>query len=518
MTNGQSNVTLRIGTIVHDRYRIDSILGDGGFGITYKAYDIYLNRDVALKECMPSDFAWRSTDNTTVLSKNKDVENDFAWAKQCFREEAQALARFRHNNILSVNNIFDANGTVYIDSTLEVGDNLGTLLKEKMRNVAEEDIRRILESLLNGLRQIHKAKIIHRDIKPDNIVMRDTGEPVLIDFGSARMAVNNKTHSLTAIVTKGYAPFEQYYEDGNQGAWTDIYSLAAVCYRMITGKVPPEAFARLKSDKIIKLSSAYANEYSAELLQTLDKCLEVDEASRPQTVDEVLEILKCDKKTSSFVLQTQVVREEITPKAVQKTSLLEDNSKQMSVETSIKPKLSSFEVNKLINEIENIILEYQSEFSSNIPKVYKPFQLSSRENDKGDLALRILQAKKLESVCVNEFSSNLVPKIMASLNTFPETSKKVILSKLDNLITNGFSNVKEKRTMTYFKVVHPIKPVIVFIGISLFWILIPLTWMYMGIWGFRRIYDNHVIFYLKEDAENLFVKIREMLAEEIKKL
>ncbi|MFI3291256.1 MAG: protein kinase [Opitutales bacterium] len=257
-----------------------------------------LDRYVALKECLPCDFAARSSDNTTVRAKTQASVEDFEWAKTRFIEEARTLAKFRNVNLLSSNNIFQANGTVYMDSDFIEGINLEDIYVDN-KICEEAEVLNVFKGILNGLKEVHSAGLMHRDIKPANIIIRSSDtQPVLIDFGSARMAVSSKTKPLTAMVTQGYAPLEQYYEDGNQGAWTDIYALAGVCYKMITGEKPPEAVARIKRDTIIKLSERYEGKYSGNLLRLLDQCLAVDEEERPQSVDECLAIF--DKSFSFY--------------------------------------------------------------------------------------------------------------------------------------------------------------------------------------------------------------------------
>ncbi|MFI3291265.1 MAG: protein kinase [Opitutales bacterium] len=284
--------TLKVGTILVGKYRVDKLLGEGGFGAVYKAYDMGLDRYVALKECLPCDFATRSSDNTTVRAKTQASVEDFEWAKTRFIEEARTLAKFKSNNLLSANNIFQANGTVYMDSDFIEGKNVEDALAGN-RVCEEAEVLHIFKGILNGLKEVHSEGLMHRDIKPANIIIRVSDvQPVLIDFGSARMAVSSKTKPLTAMVTQGYAPLEQYYEDGNQGAWTDIYALAGVCYKMITGEKPPEAVARVRRDNIIKLAENYKGKYSDNLLNLLDQCLLVEEEKRPQSVDECFAILR----------------------------------------------------------------------------------------------------------------------------------------------------------------------------------------------------------------------------------
>ena len=302
----ESNIALREGEEVLGRYRIDGILGEGGFGITYRAYDKTLAREVALKECIPSDFAWRGRDGVRVVSKTQALNKDFEWAKSRFVGEARILARLRHKNLLSTNNVFEANGTIYMDSVLEVGKNLGEVLIGGRRK-SESEVRGVLEPILDGLKEVHKLGILHRDIKPENIIIREDGSPVLIDFGSARVAVSSKSRPLTAMVTPGYAPLEQYYEGGEQGAWTDIYSVGAVGYKMITGENPPEAVSRVKDDKIKDLSLEYRGGYSKELLETIDACLRMDENERPRSIVEVLEMLRVGREDAEVNRSRKVV-------------------------------------------------------------------------------------------------------------------------------------------------------------------------------------------------------------------
>lgn len=287
----ESNIALREGEEVLGRYRIDGILREGGGGITYRAYDKTLAREVALKECIPSDFAWRGQDGVRVVSKTQALNKDFEWAKSRFLEEARILSSLRHKNLLSTNNVFEANGTIYMDSVLEVGKNLGEILIGGDRKT-ESEVRGVLEPILDGLKEMHKLGIFPRDIKPENIIIREDGSPVLIDFGDAWVTASSRSRPLTAMVTPGYAPLEQYYEGGNLGAWTNIYSVGAVGYKMITGENPPEALSRVKDDKIKDLSVEYRGEYSKELLETIDASLRMDENERPRSIVEVLEMLK----------------------------------------------------------------------------------------------------------------------------------------------------------------------------------------------------------------------------------
>ncbi|MHA1571150.1 MAG: serine/threonine protein kinase, partial [Alphaproteobacteria bacterium] len=227
-------------------YRIEAVLGSGGFGITYKARETSLDRLVAIKEYLPAGIAMRGRNSLDVYPMSADDRASFDWGLSRFRIEAQTLVTFRHPNIVEVLRFFEANNTAYMVMGYEAGESLDEIL-EREGTMEEAEIRAMLDPLLSGLAEVHEAGFLHRDIKPANIFVRQSGKPVLLDFGAARQAMGNKSQSLTAIVTSGYAPHEQYESDGNQGAWTDIYAMGAVLYRAVSGEVPPEAPMRLSA-------------------------------------------------------------------------------------------------------------------------------------------------------------------------------------------------------------------------------------------------------------------------------
>jgi serine/threonine protein kinase len=284
MSDAQHRLALPAGYEL-GRYRFQEILGSGGFGITYLAEDKTLNRKVAIKELLPNDIATR-VDGTTVVAKTKAEEESLTWARERFVGEGRALAACDHPNVVNVYEMVEANGTAYMITKYEEGRSLEQWLRELGRRPNELELRGVLMPLLAGLETVHKAGFLHRDIKPENIYITKNGRPVLLDFGSARQAITNRSVAMTSIVTSGYAPFEQYHEDGNQGAWSDTYALAAVMYRAITGKKPPDATRRLKDDPIEKLTAHYGGQYDAEFLRAIDKALSVDESKRPQTIED----------------------------------------------------------------------------------------------------------------------------------------------------------------------------------------------------------------------------------------
>ncbi len=277
-------------------YEIKSILGQGGFGITYLAYDTNLKHQVAIKEYLPVQFSTRDA-SKTVQPISENQSEIFRWGLQRFLEEAQTLARFKHPNIIRVHSFFEHNNTGYIVMDFEKGIDLETLI-DKGEHFGEQRLLGILMPILDGLEQIHNAGIIHRDIKPANILIRDDNSPVLLDFGSARHAIGNQTKTITSLVTPGYAPFEQYHQaEGRQGPWTDIYALGATCYCAITGKPPPDALKRgmvqfeHNLDVYLELADIKAGKYSPHLLAAIDCAQRFKERDRPQSISEWQQML-----------------------------------------------------------------------------------------------------------------------------------------------------------------------------------------------------------------------------------
>jgi DNA segregation ATPase FtsK/SpoIIIE-like protein len=262
------------------KYQLQSVLGQGGFGITYKAWDAALNRAVAIKEYLPSDVAVR-LDGTTVSAKSRNDQESFEWGLQRFLEEARALARFEDApSVVRVHDYLQANGTAYMVMALVEGTSLHAIYRQEAP-LSEARLKAIALPLLDGLQHVHRAGFLHRDIKPSNILIRDSGEPVLIDFGAARQALGGKSRSLTSIFTPGYAPFEQYSSSGKQGPWTDIYALAATLYHGIAGKPPPSAADRIPQDAMVPAATLGAGRYSKSFLAAIDHGLAVFEADRP---------------------------------------------------------------------------------------------------------------------------------------------------------------------------------------------------------------------------------------------
>jgi hypothetical protein len=266
-------------------YTLKSVLGHGGFGITYLAADNNLGKDVAIKEYLPTEFAVRR-DDSQVQPRSTADNNDYEWGLDRFMKEAQTLGLFRHPNIVPVYRAFKANGTAYMVMEYQKGQSLAELFRKHRSDFTEEDLLGLTLPLLDGLAVVHKAGYLHRDLKPGNIFIREDGSPVLLDFGAARNAVGRKSKNLTSIVTPGYAPLEQYFADGNQGPWTDIYAMASILYQAVAGRIPPEAPARVKRDPITPAVEAGRGRFGEAFLAGIDVGLRVEEEQRPQTVEQ----------------------------------------------------------------------------------------------------------------------------------------------------------------------------------------------------------------------------------------
>jgi HAMP domain-containing protein len=278
-----ANTTLPVGFRLFE-YRIDAVLGQGGFGIAYAATDVNLNSKVVVKEYLPEDFAYRATDNT--VSARADEDQDFYQnGLDSFLVEARTLATFRHPHIVRVARFFEANRTAYMVLEYERGQSLKAWRK-KRENIPEATIVSLLAPLLDGLAVVHAAGYLHRDIKPDNIYVRDEdGSLVLLDFGAARQTAVEKAE-LGTVVTPGYGPIEQYAGGGRQGPWTDIYAMGATLFWLVTGKKPYDAPARLETpDPLPSAEMLCKGKYSPEFLRAIDWALKMHPSDRPQDVE-----------------------------------------------------------------------------------------------------------------------------------------------------------------------------------------------------------------------------------------
>lgn len=268
-----------------EEFEIKSILGSGGFGITYLALDLDLGREVVIKENLPFHCAIR--DATRSVRPRTNTEGDteqFRWALQSFLREAETLSRFDHPNIVRILRRFEANNTAYFVMPHVPGKSFKQVIEDQVQRseaFTEKALLGLLAPLLDALEALHEKQVYHRDIKPGNILLASGHKPILIDFGAARMLISEKSH--TVIESAGYTPFEQLQSRGNVGPWSDIYALAGTFYTAIHGSAPPRASDRIRKDPIIKLAAEYQGHYSENFLRALDRALSPDEEDRPQS-------------------------------------------------------------------------------------------------------------------------------------------------------------------------------------------------------------------------------------------
>lgn len=276
---------LPIGTLLQNgKYTVEHMIGAGGFGITYLMRHNTLGHFFAVKEFYISGFCIRSSANKTVILQgiDKEIYNKYL---QKFVEEAQTLARLEHTNIVNIADVFYENNTAYMVMTFVKGETLQQIVDKKGRIEYETSLNYITQ-LADAISYLHKQNILHRDIKPENIIITPEGKAVLIDFGSSREFIQDKTASHTSILTHGYAPLEQYSANSRKGAYTDIYSLGAVFYFIITGQKPMDAATRT-IEKMIDARSIIPS-ITIETNNAINKALELKPENRFQTADDFL--------------------------------------------------------------------------------------------------------------------------------------------------------------------------------------------------------------------------------------
>ena len=269
-------------------FEITGVIGEGGFGIVYSARDSSLDRVVAIKEYLPSAFASRTTAGT-VQVRSQEHSKTFDAGLASFINEARMLAKFSHPGLVEVFRFWEGNGTAYMAMRYYRGVTLREMLRTNPQIVTEQWLCETLDPILLALQELHNEKCYHRDIAPDNILVLPNGRSVLMDFGAARRIIGGMTRALTTVLKPGYAPIEQYSDDGSmaQGAWTDIYAVGGVLYHAMTGKVPVQAISRMMNDPLKPVASAARAEFSPNLSAVVMRCLAVMPENRYQSVDEL---------------------------------------------------------------------------------------------------------------------------------------------------------------------------------------------------------------------------------------
>ena len=276
----QANLPLREGAQL-ENYRIVRVLASGGFSFVYLAHD-EKGAPVAIKEYLPATLKLRIDDTMRPHVPATELER-YRFGIRCFFEEGRALAGLEHPNVVRVLNFFRANETVYLVMRYERGRTLQEHIKSRRGELEEEWIRKTFTQLLNGLREVHSNKLLHLDIKPGNVYVRNDGSPLLLDFGAARQTLSEEVKKLPPTFTPGFASPEQHERREDLGPWSDMYSMGATMYSCLAGVPPQAANERTEKDTLVPASRAWSGRYSAELLDTIDWCLRLDPLERPQS-------------------------------------------------------------------------------------------------------------------------------------------------------------------------------------------------------------------------------------------
>ena len=288
---GGSENCLPVGTRLAD-FEITGVLGEGGFGIVYMAYDHSLQRAVAIKEYMPGALAMRGADCAVSLRAERH-QDTFMLGLKSFINEARFLAQFDHPSLVKVYRFWEQNRTAYTAMQYYEGRTIKEIVADSSQLIDEVWCRKILRQILQALEILYTVKILHRDISPDNIIVQPNGDAVLLDFGSARQIIGDMTKGLTVILKPGFAPVEQYAGDASleQGPFTDIYALAAVIYFAILKQAPPSSIARMIKDPVTPLKVQAPQGYSQSFLAAIDKSLAVLSQDRPQSIGQLRDLL-----------------------------------------------------------------------------------------------------------------------------------------------------------------------------------------------------------------------------------
>ena len=326
MNKAYSNKALPAGTVLRE-WRLEEVLGVGGFGIVYKGRGIYFNELVAIKEYFPSSISERDSADT-VVPIDSDAEDVHALGLKKFVEEAKLLWNLstpsRHPNIVSVRSLFEIHGTAYMVMDFEDGTSLSKMIKQG-RRFNERSLWNILQPIAEGLDRAHRVGVLHRDIKPPNILINEDNRPVLIDFGSARFTTAEATSATVTFHTPPYAAIEQYVKTYDQGPWTDVYALGVVMYECVTGEKPPEVLERLHAGLGKPLAEGKWPGYTKRFLAAIDAAMTVKPEDRPQSISDWLSMFgkkageaagaaEADEDATRFIAQ-QVETEAIVPVA-----------------------------------------------------------------------------------------------------------------------------------------------------------------------------------------------------------
>ncbi len=294
ITEPEEPIYLHPGTVLNERYIIGKCAGQGGFGIVYKAWDKKLGNIVAVKEFFSSKIAIRYPGESEVRISKKH-KDEFLYRKSRFLTEARYITKFiDQKSIVDVYDHFEQNGTAYIVMEFLKGVNLSQYLEQHGGRIHPASAISIINQLCSGLSELHKEKVIHCDIAPDNIQIYDGYQIKLYDFGAAKLA-DSKEVAIDVVMKPGYSPPEQYSQDNELGPWTDLYALGATFYKMLVGKIPEESTNR-KINDTVKSPHEIDDSISENLSNTVMKAMAVEKHMRFKSVDEFMQTLNSDKK------------------------------------------------------------------------------------------------------------------------------------------------------------------------------------------------------------------------------
>ena len=305
---------LKPGTeLLHGQFRIEKFLNAGGFGMTYLARDS-LDRIVVIKECFPSSRCCRRTGN--VMARSRQHQAEFDAVVKHFGAEARRLSKLQHPNIVGIHQVFEDNMTAYMALDFVRGRDLLDTIEDPKMKLHPRDVKDILLRCLEAVHYIHTNDVLHRDISPDNILIDGKGNPVLIDFGAAKEEATRASRALSAlhVVKDGYSPHEFYIAGSTQDASSDLYSLGATFYHVLTGEAPPDSQARVSAiagdrpDPYKPVAGKFP-QFEDAFLQAIDKALSVFPPDRIQTAREWIELVDTERRRSAALAQAELDRQ-----------------------------------------------------------------------------------------------------------------------------------------------------------------------------------------------------------------
>lgn len=307
-----TNNCLPIGYQLHE-FEIKGVIGEGGFGIVYLAYDHQLHRMLAIKEYMPVSLAKR-LNNYSIALREERFQHSFDIGLKSFEQEARSLAQFSHPSLLHVFRFWNSNSTSYMAMQLYSGITLKKYRDEFPEKIDEGWLKTIIPPLLGAIDTLHQAGYIHLDIAMDNILIQEeSGLPVLLDFGSTKKAINNLDNQSEVVLKPGYAPIEQYAKNNGQlGPWTDIYALGAVLHSLITGNPPPVSMIRCIEDTYVPLTQRQLANYSSQFLNAIDQTLLVNLEQRTQNIKQFADNMGLSIANVADIISHKSIKNELT--------------------------------------------------------------------------------------------------------------------------------------------------------------------------------------------------------------